>query len=88
MFVSNGGAVVNGDDGGAIMTVNKLTAASSVVGTPVPGHGITGIDFASNGTLYGIKVTGLGGSAELITINPATGALLTNIGIITLSGTP
>jgi large repetitive protein len=86
MIASNGGAAAGAQDGGAIMSVNSATAASTVIGTPVAGSGITGIDFASNGTLYGIKVVNSGTGASLITINPSTGSLVSTIGAIRLNG--
>ena len=53
----------------------------TVIGTPVPGGSITGIDFTSNGTLYGFLSNGV-----LVTINPTTGALNSTIGQVTLGG--
>jgi hypothetical protein len=87
MFAGNGGAGAGATDPGALMSVNPATAAGTVLGTPVPGASMTGIGFAGS-TLYGFKVVNSGTPAELITINPATGALISNIGIVTLSGTP
>lgn len=83
MYASNGGANANATDGGAIMTTDMTNANSTVIGTPVPGDGITGIDFMTNGDMYGFVSTG-----DLIQINPATGAVITNVGPVTLNGNP
>ncbi len=71
LFAVNGGASAGAADGGAFMTIDLMTGLGSVVGTPLPGRGITSMGIASDGTFYGITDQ----NAQLITIDENTGSL-------------
>jgi len=83
MFASVAG---QGPNVGSILSVNPSTAASSVIGTPIAGHGITGLDFTSTGTLYGFVANGSSNPVTLIKIDPSTGAAIDTIGDVTYNG--
>jgi hypothetical protein len=72
---------LGGDNTNNLVTINTTTGAATVVG--LLGGGISlsdgGLDFAADGTLYGIHDTG-----RLFTVNPATGAA--TAGAVTLAG--
>jgi hypothetical protein len=87
MYGALGGTNEGADDGGAIVTINQTTGAVTVLGTPVPGAGITGIDFNSQGRLFGVTSRYPSG-AQLIEINPNTGALIQIVGALTYNGNP
>jgi hypothetical protein len=78
----------NGNDGngGALVTINPTTGAGTLVGTPVPGRGLSGLAFLSNTELFGSTVSGFNGSSTLIRINPDTGALIGTAVPITAGG--
>jgi len=80
----------NGNDGnaGALVTINQTTGAGTLVGTPVPGRALSGLAFRSNTDLFASTVAGFNGSSTLIRINPDTGALVSTVGSITVSGVP
>ena len=70
MYGALGGTNEGADDGGAIVTINQTTGAVTVLGTPITGAGITGIDFDSQ-RLFGVTSRYPSG-ARLIQINPNT----------------
>src|SRR5207248_9008498 len=59
----------------------------TLVGTPVAGTGLTGLAFHPDGRLFATTVTS-GSPSSLIQVNPDTGALIANIGVINDKGTP
>jgi hypothetical protein len=65
---------------GALLLIDQLTGAGTVIGNPAGASGITGLDFGLNGTLYGTDVSGpvFGGTptSNLLRIDRTTGALL------------
>jgi hypothetical protein len=96
MFGGLGGHA-NGDstNDGALGIIDQATGLVIIVGHPAGVTRISGLAFDLNGTLYGATqgsfpfppVTPPSASA-LIQINPATGALINDIGNITASGVP
>jgi hypothetical protein len=68
------------DNPGALLLIDQLTGAGTVVGNPSGNSGITGLDFGLNGTLYGTDISGpvFGGSptSNLLRIDRNTGAIL------------
>lgn len=81
LFVSFGGWSQGADDAGAIGVIDQDTGEITILDTPVPGAGITGLAFDGSGRLYGS--TSLD---TLIEINPETGALIRTIGTMTAPG--
>src|SRR5439155_5337694 len=75
----NGSAVFPGE----LVTSNQTTGVGTPVGDPVTPGGLSGIAFASPTLLYGSTIGNIGPVSTLITINPATGALVSMIGPIT-----
>jgi hypothetical protein len=68
---------------GEIVTLDPANASlSAAVGVPVPGSGVSGIDFDQSGNLWGSTLGDLGEAPNLIQINPNTGALINDIGQI------
>ncbi|MEZ4875905.1 MAG: HYR domain-containing protein, partial [Flavobacteriaceae bacterium] len=76
MYAVNGGANVGADDGGALMTIDGFTGVGTVVGTPSPGNGLTGMAIGSDGTAYATTDDG-----NLITIDLTTGAETSSVGM-------
>ncbi len=59
----------------SLYTVNLATAAKTLVGGPIFGSVIlSGMDFAPDGTLYGVALRGTGADGGLLRINKTTGA--------------
>ena len=79
----NGSAVFPGE----LVTINQTTGVGTLVGDPVTPGGLSGIAFASPTLLYGSTIGNIGNVSTLITINPATGLLVTTIGPITAGAT-
>ena len=78
LFAVNGGTSAGAADGGAVMTVNPMTAASSVVGTPSPAQGLTGAVFGPNGRLF-TSTSSYGGGSKLLEVDPNNGALIREV---------
>ena len=70
---------------GDLVTINQTTGAGTFVGDPVTSGGVTGIVFGASGVLYGTTINGSGSTSSLITIDPATGALVGTVGAIGIS---
>jgi hypothetical protein len=75
--------VLYGLSGNALRTINAATGQFSSVGTLSlsPGYYLAGMAFSPGGTLYGVA----GGllNQQLITIDPATGAMASDLGSLT-----
>jgi len=85
MYGANGNGTLNR---GALVTINQANGQGTLVGTPVAGTGLTGLAFhPTDGRLFASTVTS-GNPSNLIQINPDTGALIANIGLINDIGTP
>ncbi|HEV8701533.1 MAG TPA: DUF4215 domain-containing protein [Candidatus Polarisedimenticolia bacterium] len=58
----------------SLYTVNSATAARTLVGGPIfNAVALAGMDFAPDGTLYGIALRGTGADGGLLRVNKATG---------------
>lgn len=80
-----GDTASNSGNIGALVIVDQITAALTLVGTPVPGTRISGVAFDSTGALFGSTI-GIGNpplTSTLIRIDPNTGALLSAAAPIT-----
>jgi hypothetical protein len=82
-----GGANVGADDAGALVRIDQATGAATVLGTPLPGRGLTGLAADSAGLLFATSDEN-SGTPDLIQINPTTGALINNVGTMTFAGNP
>ncbi len=73
---------------GAVLSIDQTTGAGTVLATPMPGLGVTGVATDSLGRVF--ASTGTTGSAtdgpRLIRIDPATGALLADVGRLQTAG--
>jgi hypothetical protein len=74
-----GGTGVGGDDAGAVVSIHPVTGAATVLGTPIAGESLTGVARLNDGRIVASTAT-FGGNSRLIEIDPATGALIQNIG--------
>src|SRR5438552_8630441 len=81
----------NGDstNDGSLATINQATGVATIVGHPAGVNRISGLTFDLNGTLLGATL-GAGGfppppgpitTSNLISINPANGALLSSVAV-------
>src|SRR5579884_230699 len=101
MYGVNGGH--NNPDGsplsinnGWLVIVDQTTGAVTPVGHPAGVSKLSGVAFETNGDLFATALSNVGypppvpssPTTTLVKINPATGALLANIGPITAGGTP
>jgi len=87
----------NGDstNDGALAFVDPSTGAVTIIGHPAGIARISGLDFDAFGNLYAATQPGGGfppppgptGASRLLLLNPATGAILSNVAI-TVAGTP
>jgi hypothetical protein len=68
---------------GAVLLVDQTSGAGTLVGDPVTPGGLTGLDFMSDGTLWGSSIDGPLGIrvSNLVRINPDTGALISSVPI-------
>jgi hypothetical protein len=73
---------------GALLIVDQVTGAGTLVGDPITPGGLTGIAFDSTGALYGSTIFGFGTTSTLVQIDPDTGSLLATVGNITVDGFP
>jgi len=73
---------------GAVLSIDQTTGAGTVLATPLPGLGVTGVATDSLGRVF--ASTGTSNSAtdgpRLIQIDPATGALFADIGRLQTAG--
>ena len=78
------GAIGNGSpiNPGAIIQINQISGAGTFIGDAVTPGGLSGIDFDSQGRLFGSTVGGQDTNSTLVQINPQTGALIDVIGDI------
>jgi hypothetical protein len=78
----------NGQEGrGALIIIDQTNGTGTLVGTPVPNVGLSGIAFDPDGRLFASTVT-TGNPSTLIQIDPDTGTLISTIGTITDNGMP
>lgn len=87
LLASLGGAAVGADDGGAIVEIDQTTGAATVLGTPLPGVGLTGLAASSTGRVFAVT-DNASANARLIEIDPQTGGLIGTIGDLMFSGSP
>jgi len=84
----NGGSGGHFESPGAVLSIDQTTAAGTVLATPLPGLGVTGVAADSLGRVF--ASTGTGKSAtngpRLIQIAPATGELLADVGRLQTAG--
>jgi len=84
----NGGGGGGFGSPGAVLSINQATGAGAVLSTPMPGLGLTGVATDSLGQVF--ASTGSTNSAtngpHLIQINPATGALIADVGRLETAG--
>lgn len=84
MYGGNG----NGQQGrGALIIIDQTNGTGTLIGTPIPNVGLSGIAFHPDGRLFGSTVT-TGNPSTLIQIDPDTGTLISLIGTITDDGAP
>ena len=99
LYGGNGGHIglggqPNSVNNGALVTLDQTNAAVTLIGTPSGVARINGLAFDSSGNLYGSTITGGGFpppatinlTSDLISLNPATGALLQSAVPITANG--
>jgi len=82
MLGAHGGSNQSGTPG-SISVVNQSNANTMLLGTPSPGIGLSGVATHSNGRVFastGWNRQDPGVGARLIEIDPATGALLNDVG--------
>ena len=68
---------------GSVSTVNQSNANTMIIGAPSPGVGLSGVATNSNGRVFastGYNAQNPGVGPRLIEIDPATGALLDDVG--------
>ncbi len=84
----NGGSGGEFGSPGAVLWISQTTGTGTVLGTPMPGLGVTGVATDSQGRVF--ASTGSTDSAtngpRLIQINPATGALIADVGRLQTAG--
>ena len=85
LLASLGGAAVGADDGGAIVTIDQTTGEATVLGTPLPGVGLTGLASDSNGRVFAVT-DNVTANARLIEVDPQDGSLIATIGDLMFSG--
>jgi hypothetical protein len=82
MLGAHGGSNQSGTPG-SMSIVNQSNANTTLIGTPSPGVGLSGVATHSNGRVYattGVNKQNPSVGPRLIEINPATGALMNDIG--------
>lgn len=88
LFGVNGGSGGGYESPGAVLSISQTTGAGAVLGTPMPGLGVTGVATDSQGRVF--ASTGSTDFAtngpRLIQINPATGALIADVGRLQTAG--
>ena len=68
---------------GSYMTVDDISGAVTILGTPYGGVGLPGVATSSSGRVYAVtSVNNPDDTSHLIEIDPSTGALLSDIGSI------
>jgi sugar lactone lactonase YvrE len=84
------GGVGNGSgvNSGALLAVDQITGAGTLIGDPVTPGGLSGLDFDAGGSLWGSTILGFGSASSLVKIDPGTGALISTIGPITETAVP
>jgi hypothetical protein len=84
----NGGSGGGFDSPGAVLSIDQTSGAGTVLGTPLPGLGVTGVAADRLGRVF--ASTGAAESAtngpRLIQIDPATGALIADVGRLQTTG--
>lgn len=77
IYAGNGGTHDGAPDGGALMTLDRNTAASTVISVPFEDRGITGLGVLPNGNLVGVTSNGEGSFPTYIfIIDGETGNLI------------
>lgn len=90
VFAVLGGGAQGASDAGSVARVDVLTGNLTILSTPAPGSGLTGIAALPDGRVFvsSANNNGAGTNAQLIQINPLTGATVAVIGDLTLGGNP
>lgn len=83
-----GGAPLGAEDAGALVSVDQTTGAATVIGVPLPGRGLTGVGVDSAGRVFAVTDAQGAFASELIEVDPASGALLDNVGPLLYLGNP
>jgi DNA-binding beta-propeller fold protein YncE len=88
LFGVNGGSGGGFSSPGAFVRIDPLTGAATVLGTPMPGLGLTGVAVDPQGRIFASTGTtdGATNGPRLIRIDPATGALLADVGRLQTAG--
>ena len=82
-----GGTQQMAPDGGAVVEVDITTAAVTVLNTPSPGDGLTGIAQLNDGRVFVVTNSqGATGAATLIEIDPVDASVIQVVGPITVGG--
>ena len=81
MYGGEGGGGLGNPGAGNFYTVDQTSGATNLVGNNGIGSSYDGLDFAPDGTLYGV----LNGGGNLVIIDETTGLILTDIGSTTLN---
>lgn len=76
-----GGALPVTQDPGAVVEIDPDTATLTVLSTPLPGYGLTGIAQLPDGRLFASAVS-TQEQDRLLELDPETGALLADLGVI------
>jgi DNA-binding beta-propeller fold protein YncE len=78
----NGGGGAGFSASGAVVSINPTTGAGTVLSTPIPGIGLTGVATDASGNVYAVTGTfdSAGAGPRLLRINPVTGAVLQDVG--------
>jgi len=71
-----------GQDPGSIFLVSQVDGSQTFIGDPTASGGVSGLAFDSSGNLVGSVVFGPPPTSDLIEIDPVTGSLSNNIGVI------
>jgi outer membrane protein assembly factor BamB len=74
-----------GGSPGAVTSIDQATAAVTVLGTPVPEYGLTGVAVNSQGRVF-VTTGGSANGPRLIEVNPQTGLVVQNVGRLQRSG--
>jgi hypothetical protein len=83
-----GGTIVQADDGGAVLRVDLATAAVTVLATPSPGNGLTGIAALPDGRVFVSTANNTTAGSHLLQIDPVTGALIQDVGELEVDSAP
>jgi MYXO-CTERM domain-containing protein len=83
-----GGPEISSGAPGAVVSIDPSNAAVTVLGTPFPGIGLTGVAVNSQGRVFAVSGTSdtAPNGPRLIEVNPQTGALIADVGRLQHAG--